>query len=74
MEAKEKAKELVEKFYHLFKITLENSISKREAQQCALIAVEELINESSYDNIHIGRRGLDDNTYWRQVKSEIEKM
>jgi len=39
MTAKEKAKELVEKYFYLFSVELENTIDYREAKECALIAV-----------------------------------
>jgi hypothetical protein len=40
--AKEKAKELVDKYYNLFSVELENTIDYREAKQCALIAWNEM--------------------------------
>ena len=59
MKSKEKAKELVDKYYHLFSVELENTIDYREAKQCALIAVDELISET-------GKK------FWYDVKLEIE--
>jgi hypothetical protein len=81
MTPKEKAEELFEKF--------NNPDTKHypyihNAQQCALIAVDEIINSRNDD------RGFDDTlssvsneyytlhpmyfTYWQEVKQEIEKL
>jgi hypothetical protein len=60
-QAKELAKELVEKYYHLFSVELENTIADYEAKECALIAVDELIKETG-------------SKYWYDVKLEIEKL
>ena len=65
MTPKEKAKELVEKYYHLFSVELENTIDLREAKQCALIAVDELLLLVTYQPT------ID---YWDEVKQEIEKL
>lgn len=71
MTPKEKAIELIEKFaiitddYH------------RPSKQCALIAVDEIINTLNYDIRDIDVRGnilLDLIDYWQQVKQEIEKL
>jgi hypothetical protein len=53
MTPKEKAKELIRRFY---------SIGAIECKQCALIAVDEILNETDcpYD--------------WQLVKEEIEKL
>jgi hypothetical protein len=81
MTPKEKAEELFEKFnnpdttHHPY---------VHNAQQCALIAVDEIINSRNDD------RGFDDTlssvsneyytlhpmyfTYWQEVKQEIEKL
>ena len=72
MTPQEKAKELVEKFltikcYNTRPIEL--SIS--QAKQCSLIAVDEILKESSNDTIHLYRNGVSDNEYWQQVKQEI---
>jgi hypothetical protein len=64
LEPKEKAKELVDKYYHLFSVELENTIDYREAKQCALIAVDEIINSG---------KDVDEfaDAYWEEVKQEI---
>lgn len=77
MTPKEKAKEMVVKFMKIdsdsemfdgFKMGL------FYAQRCALIAVDELINEAS-QKIHTqGRCMLSDKEYWQEVKQEIENL
>ena len=61
MTPKEKAKELIRKFY---------SIGANECEQCAMIAVEEILNHHSQE------QGLYkiDTYYWREVKKNIEKL
>ena len=58
--SKEKAKELVEQFKYCQRGFI-NPVSK----QCALIAVDLLLQEIFFENEPI---------YWQEVKSEIEKM
>ena len=64
MTPKEKAEELVSKYYFLVDVLFEQ-------KQCALIAVDEILEEAL---------GLDDNDYqskydyWLEVKQEIEKL
>lgn len=60
---KEKAKELIRKFY---------SIGANECEQCAIIAVDEIIKEtdSYYDTLIASERKL----YWEQVKTETENL
>ena len=69
MTPKEKAKELVLKYYHLFSVELENTIDYREAKQCALIAVDEIL---LLLQIQIGFRDYEASKYWQEVKQEIE--
>tara|TARA_R110000850_G_scaffold48_1_gene163 strand:+ start:60 stop:245 length:186 start_codon:yes stop_codon:yes gene_type:complete len=61
MTPKEQAKELVERFY--WKIT-ENSLSVRQAKQCALICVDEILK--FHDRIDVD--------YWNEVKQEIKEI
>ncbi len=78
MEAKEKAKELVESFLYL---RLPNELVKfpeglriSQAKQCALICVDEIIevlNVKQGGKIH-NQMGFID--YWQEVKQEIEKL
>ena len=70
MTPKEKAFELAHKFRLLEIRTSENSyimISMEDAKQCALIAVDEIINAG---------KDVDEfaDSYWQEVKQEIEKL
>ena len=70
MSPEEQAAELVDKYYNLFSIDLENSISIYEAAQCALVTVNELMKEC-WDHREIDlQAGYD---YWTQVYNELEK-
>ena len=64
MEAKLKAKELVDKMMEAQSYTQEIY----DAKQCALIAVDEVLN-----NMNIIREENNYN-YWQQVKSEIKML
>jgi HD superfamily phosphohydrolase YqeK len=64
MTPQEKAKDLVEKYY-LHNITW----ALLHAKKCALIAVDEIINQ---DELVI--ESIAYNDYWQQVKTEIEKL
>ena len=59
MTPKEKAKELVDKFYEI----LPYWVNEQDAKQCALIAVDEMIKATV---------PLTSTYYWQQVKTEIE--
>lgn len=61
---KEKAKELVNKMHSI------NSI--RLAKQCALIAVDEIMNMPNIGYSHNKDKSQYD--YWREVKIEIGKL
>ena len=64
MEAREKAKDLFDKFYYLFPEKHRIDFGYKESKQCALIAVDELIKETDWSEIN----------YWQEVKQEIEKL
>jgi hypothetical protein len=83
MTAKEKAKELVNKMNSQMPVkvipiasTRENQLSCdidlkgnfKNAVQCALIAVDELIYETKFEFPNIRQR------YWIEVKQEIKKL
>ena len=70
MTPQEKAKELFEKFDDL----LTYRESKTKTKECALIAVNEIIHESSEKIYRLGRCCLVDREYWQEVKQEIEKL
>lgn len=86
MKAKDKAKELVEKFEDVKfndeyngeggRDTFESFIPTDGAKQCALIAVDEIINalpeaDSSYQDYQQKEESIN---YWQEVKQEIEKL
>ncbi len=58
---KEKAIELVEKYFYLFSVELENTIADYEAKECALIVVDVLTKETGAK-------------YWYDVKKELENL
>ena len=60
MDAKDKAKELYEKMYWHFRTKADSDICK----QCALIAVDEIMNEYPCQNTF----------YWSLVKEEIQNL
>jgi len=74
MTAKEKAKELVDKFYQRFPLKMNVITTKgdlsweydnwEQAKQCALIAVDELIF-NTFDSQH---------RFWIEVKQEIDNL
>jgi hypothetical protein len=61
---KEKAKELFWEFFHI--------VNKREAKQCAIIAVDKILIELT--NIPYGIDYINRRDYWQEVKQEIEKI
>ena len=65
MTPKEKAEELVDKFYPMFL----NSVRDTLAKQCALIAVDEIFGQWKYYG-HMPEEGL----FWQEVKAEIENL
>ena len=81
MKAKDKAKELVDKYFYLFSVELENTIDYREAKQCALVAVDVILNDIMLwwyaptgdmpkDMVYF----ITQKNYWIEVKQEIEKL
>jgi hypothetical protein len=63
MEAKEKAKELFDKYSF---VEIQNYTSMFEVKQCALIAVDEILNNDGFTQFDIYLT-----EYWQQVKQEI---
>ncbi len=70
---KEKAEELVEKFYpRATSYSLDRKNQNENAKQCAIVAVDEILDIDCCDmseehfNNHI--------EYWQEVKNEIEKL
>ena len=70
MTPNEKAKDLVDKFYHhgMATITTKRQ-AHNDAKQCALIAVEEILKEVTPKISYIHQH-----EYWQEVKNEIEKL
>lgn len=69
MEAKQKAKELVDKF------TLVGLQQRNEGIQCALITVDEIVGLDIFNcNCEWSDEDGDTREYWQQVKTEIEKL
>lgn len=72
MKAKEKAKELVNKFYpRATSYSLDRKNQNENAKQCALIAVDEILD--SYTNEKSNGFIISDKIipYWEEVKQEI---
>jgi len=69
MTPKEKSEELIRKYYRWGLHKDGQSLSWLESKECALIAVDELWNESDYTDSYYQR-----SVYWNEVKQEIEKL
>jgi hypothetical protein len=70
MTPKEKAKELVDKYWiYLRAGLLYDEEAKDDAKHCALIAVDEILKVASFYN-----DSQAEVTYWEEVKEEIEKL
>jgi hypothetical protein len=82
MTAKEKAQELVTKFRKYASgddddYRFSPAIEKENAKLCALIAVNEVINNDVGYNAYDGVTDSDiwiDKEYWQEVKQEIHKL
>jgi hypothetical protein len=72
MTPKEKAEQLVKKYYRDSDLLVED-LSFIQAKECALIAVEEILDANPYecDGIDILHSNI---SYWEAVKQEIEKL
>jgi len=73
MTAKQKAKELVNKFKKytdgsINKYTWSESFQKKNAKSCALITVDEIIKFA------IASHNVSELSFWEEVKQEIEKL
>lgn len=73
MTPKLKAKELVDKYWiYLRAGLLYDEEAKEDAKHCALIAVDEIMNELS--EMNYGLQYLNRMAHWQEVKEEIEKL
>lgn len=74
MTTKEKAKDLVDKFANFQVYTIgfnpDEFVRLQRAKQCALIAVDEILNEKEYGSDPYYQR----EKYWKEVKQEIDKL
>ena len=70
MTPKEKAKDLVYKFYPSVQWKLGQEDCLDRAKQCALIAVDEILNFRTF----LKSMPLEDIYYWQEVKKEIEQL
>ena len=77
MTPKEKAKELIKRYYRDSDLLVED-LSWIQAKECALIMVDEIIDAlAEYDdrNNTYELQNMDrDFNYWQEVKQEIEKL
>ena len=85
MKAKEKARELVDKFQELKEMDrIGNTdpwhlMNKTEAKQCAIICLEQILNHTPltiYPDTYIEKNGTPPGSrnWWQEVKQEIEKL
>lgn len=74
MTAKEKAKELVDKFQKqiFFDITDER-LDIEESKGCALIAVDEILDAITFNVYDEDAYNKEDN-YWQEVKQQINEL
>ena len=84
MTPKAKAEELVDKFYQTtpneYFVNEPIGIKGRyksweQAKQCAIIAVDEILNGYEFDSLDIEHKRIMDNiNFWDEVKAEIQKL
>ena len=74
MTPKEKAEELVDKFYYIPNSQGIFMMQDYQAKECALIAVDEIINLSEFLDKDNTKWVVFDTKYWEEVKQEIEKL
>lgn len=73
MKAKDKAKELVDKYYNSEQLCSCETISivRNNAIECAKIAVDEIIEAIDWHEFETPNKELE---YWQEVKNELNKM
>ena len=75
MAPKDKAVGLVWKYYHNIEHTISNEYASKDweiAKQCAIIAVDEILNIYQIKNAAF--EFYEVRNYWQEVKQEIEKL
>ena len=72
MTPQEKAKDLYDSYWYCL---LQSNIEKRNywSKQCALIAVDEIINSNPHSN-PLNTDVHSTMSYWNEIKQEIEKL
>jgi hypothetical protein len=70
MTAKEKAKELVDKYSF---VEIQHYTSMFEVKECALIAVQEIINANPHSN-PFTTEIYSTMLFWQEVKQEIQQL
>lgn len=70
MTPQEKAEELIKKFFEPVRWKLGQENVTQRAKQCALIAVDELLNDTDASSPF----EIDRLEYWQEVKQEINKL
>jgi hypothetical protein len=68
MKAEEKAKELIEKFAPI----MQNENWRDRAIQCAIIAVEEIIEQFEYIETYMGQQ--DSTNFWKEVLIKLKSL
>jgi hypothetical protein len=71
MTPKEKAKKLFDRYYIVCQEYTEEIQCSIQAKECALIAVDEVLEIIKYHGTDIGKNSL---LFWQEVKQEIEKL
>jgi len=72
MTPKEKAEELVGKYVSFVKGKILFQLTMESAKQCALIAVDEIIE--LHKGMFMSERENQNESYWQEVKKEIEAL
>ncbi len=70
MNPKEKAREIFDKMYSVEDCSGDYNMTIDTAKQCALIAVDEILNALNWHMFHKPYAQFD---YWHEVKTEINK-
>jgi len=76
MAPKEKAKELIDKYWTLIAYKIEGSVGRLVIKQCALIAVDEMISYFQKETFMMAypEIAISEAAYWQEVKKEIELL
>ena len=71
MTSKDKAKELVDKFYSKYNNVRKDKLYSQEQKRMALIAVDEIIDAIDWHEFEVPNKEI---KYWLDVKLEIIKL